>query len=192
MKLIHFIRGIGRHSPNMREVCLFPPLHFSRVYIYITLATRNKFNNIITKEYNNLMKDIPKEDMSVRREKLKHVYEWRESSSVIPSNKLAKSIAAKLENMKVQFLGLVSNSQMVYSTIYFSQAEAWCNLEEIQIIGVLMYVGKDPAGHQLSGIFGRSDIVRKFINNHGIDVCDLMDKYTSIFKYVFASICCNP
>ena len=65
------------------------------------------------------MKDIPKEDMSVRREKLKHVYEWSESSLVIPSNKLAKSIAAKLENAKVQFLGLVSNSQMVYSTIYF-------------------------------------------------------------------------
>ena len=71
------------------------------------------------KEYNNLMKDIPKEDISVRREKLKHIYQWSESSLVIPSNKSAKSIATKLENAKVQFSGLVSNSQMVYSTIYF-------------------------------------------------------------------------
>ena len=111
---------------------------------------------------------------------------------MIPSNKLAKSIAAKLENVKVQFSGLVSNSQMVYSTIYFSQAEAWCNLEEINNVSILMYVGEDPAGHQLSGIFGGSDIVRKFINDHSIDVHALMDKYTSIFKYVFTSICCNP
>ena len=119
MKLIYLVHGIGRHSPNLREVCLSPPLHFSRVNIYFTPATRNEFNNIIMKEYNDLMKDIPKEGMSARREKLKHVYEWSESSSVIPSNKSAKSIAAKLENVKVQFSGLVSNSQMVYSTIYF-------------------------------------------------------------------------
>ena len=47
-----------------------------------------------------------------------------------------------------------------------------------------MYVGDDPAGCQLSGIFGGSDMVRKFINDRGIDVRALMDKYTSIFKYV--------
>ena len=54
-----------------------------------------------------------------------------------------------------------------------------------------MYVGEDPAGCQLSGIFGGSDMIRKFINDRGIDVRGLMDKYTSIFKYVFASIHCN-
>ncbi|KIM64380.1 hypothetical protein SCLCIDRAFT_23409 [Scleroderma citrinum Foug A] len=112
-------------------------------------ATRNEFNNIITKEYNDLMKDVPKDDMTARRDKLKH------------------SIAAKLENVKVQFSGL---------------AEAWCNLEEIEIVGVLMYVGEDPAGRQLSGIFGGSDMIRKFINDCGIDVHGLMDKYTSIFQ----------
>ena len=45
-----------------------------------------------------------------------------------------------------------------------------------------MYVGEDPAGRQLSGIFGGSDAVRKFINDRDIDVHALMDKYTSIFK----------
>ncbi|KIM51871.1 hypothetical protein SCLCIDRAFT_33094 [Scleroderma citrinum Foug A] len=132
-------------------------------------ATRNEFNNIITKEYNDLMKDVPKDNMTVRRDKLKHIYKWSKASSVIPSNKLVKSIAAKLENAKVQFSGL---------------AEAWCNLEEIEIVGVLMYVREDPAGRQLSGIFGRSDMIRKFINDHGIDVHSLMDKYTSIFKEI--------
>ena len=63
------------------------------------------------------MKDIPKDDMAARREKLKHVYEWSKATSVIPSNKSAKSIAAKLENAKVQFSGLVSDPQMTRTFI---------------------------------------------------------------------------
>ena len=43
-----------------------------------------------------------------------------------------------------------------------------------------MYVGEDPAGCQLSGIFGGSDMIRKFINNRGIDVRALMDKYRKV------------
>ena len=72
------------------------------------------------KEYNNLMKDIPKDDMTVRRDKLKHIYEWSKAFSVIPSNKSVKSIAAKLENAKVQFSGLVSNLQMTNAFIHLS------------------------------------------------------------------------
>ena len=64
------------------------------------------------------MKDVPKDDMTVRRDKLKHIYEWSEASSVIPSNKSVKSIAAKLENAKVQFSGLVSNLQMTNAFIH--------------------------------------------------------------------------
>ncbi|KIM56831.1 hypothetical protein SCLCIDRAFT_29259 [Scleroderma citrinum Foug A] len=130
-------------------------------------ASRNEFNNTITKEYNELMKDIPKDDVAARREKLKCVYEWQETSTVVPSNKSVKSIVTRLENVKVQFSDL---------------AESWSNLEEIEIVGILMYVGEDPARHQLSGIFGGSDMVRQFINECAIDLCALMDKYTAIFK----------
>ena len=72
-------------------------------------ASRNEFNDTITKEYNELMKDIPKDDMAARRKKLKCVYEWQETSTVVPSNKSVKSIATRLENVKVQFSGLVSS-----------------------------------------------------------------------------------
>ena len=54
-----------------------------------------------------------------------------------------------------------------------------------------MYVREDPAGHQLSGIFAGSDMVRKFINDHAIDIHTLMDKYMSIFKYVSSPVYCN-
>ncbi|KAI6009907.1 hypothetical protein BKA83DRAFT_4133139 [Pisolithus microcarpus] len=120
---------------------------------------RDAINSLITREYNSLMQDVPKEDLSTRQEKLQVVYKWSESSSA--------SIAARVENAKMQFSGL---------------AEAWSNLEDIKIIGMVMYVGQDPAGHQMSGIFGGSEVIRNFINENGIDVWALLDKYTAIFK----------
>ncbi|KIK24159.1 hypothetical protein PISMIDRAFT_10423 [Pisolithus microcarpus 441] len=78
-----------------------------------------------------------------------------------------KSIAARVENAKTQFSGL---------------AEAWSNLEDIEIIGTVMYIRQDPAGCQMSGIFGGSEVIRNFINENGIDVWALLDKYTVIFK----------
>ncbi|KAI5988463.1 hypothetical protein F5J12DRAFT_786859 [Pisolithus orientalis] len=110
---------------------------------------------------------IPKDDFAARREKLKAVYEWSESSSAILTNQSVKSIAARVDSAKTQFSGL---------------AEAWSNLEDIEIVGVVMYVGQDPAGHQTSSIFGGSETIRNFIKENGIDVQSLMDKYTMIFK----------
>ncbi|KAI6145460.1 hypothetical protein BKA82DRAFT_21328 [Pisolithus tinctorius] len=118
-------------------------------------------------EYNQLMKDIPKDNTTARKEKLKAVYEWNKSSSAVPTNKSVKSIAVRVHNAKTQFSGL---------------AEAWSTLEDIEIAGVVMYVGQDPAGRQTSGIFGGSNIIQKYINEHAIDVRGLMDKYTAIFK----------
>ncbi|KAI6017927.1 hypothetical protein EDC04DRAFT_2607925 [Pisolithus marmoratus] len=80
-------------------------------------------NNIIMQEYNSLIKDILQDDTVVRREKLKHVYKWSENSSVTPANKSVKSITTRVQNTKTQFSRL---------------AEAWSNLEEIEIIGVVM------------------------------------------------------
>ncbi|KIK11940.1 hypothetical protein PISMIDRAFT_19116 [Pisolithus microcarpus 441] len=130
-------------------------------------AKRDEINDIITKEYKSLIQDVLKDDTAARREKLKHVYEWSENSSAVPTSKPVKSIAARVQNAKTQFSGL---------------AEAWSNLEEIEIAGVVIYVGQDPAGHQTSGIFGGSDMVRNFINQHAVNVRAQMDKYTSVFK----------
>ncbi|KAI6099220.1 hypothetical protein EDD16DRAFT_1707885 [Pisolithus croceorrhizus] len=112
-------------------------------------AKRDTINDIITKEYKSLIQDIPMDDTAARREKLKHVYKWSKNSSAVPTSKSVKSIAARVQNAKTQFSGL---------------AEAWSNLKETEIAGVVMYVGQDPAGHQTSSIFGGSDM------------------YTSIFK----------
>ncbi|KAI6096863.1 hypothetical protein F5141DRAFT_1220442 [Pisolithus sp. B1] len=132
-------------------------------------AKRDAINDIIMKEYNSLIKDIPKDDTAVRRDKLKFIYKWSENSSAVPTNKSVKSITARVQNVKMQFSGL---------------AKAWSNLEEMEIVGVVMYVGQDPAGCQTSSIFGGSDMVRNFINQCTVNAHALMDKYTSIFKYL--------
>ncbi|KAI6024399.1 hypothetical protein EDC04DRAFT_2606487 [Pisolithus marmoratus] len=102
-------------------------------------AKRDAINNIIMQEYNSLIKDIPKDDTAVRREKLKHVYEWSENSSIAPTNKSVKSIATRVQNAKTQFSGL---------------AEAWSNLEEIEIVGVVMCL-RDGSSSE-AGLLGRS------------------------------------
>ncbi|KAI6150898.1 hypothetical protein BKA82DRAFT_4013523 [Pisolithus tinctorius] len=59
-------------------------------------------------EYNQIMKDIPKDNTTARKEKLKAVYKWSESCSAVPTNKSVKSIAVRVHNAKMQFSGLVS------------------------------------------------------------------------------------
>ncbi|KAI6141470.1 hypothetical protein BKA82DRAFT_19927 [Pisolithus tinctorius] len=113
-------------------------------WYWATQPKPDGINNIIMAEYNQLMKDIPKDDTVARKEKLKAIYEWSESSSAVPTNKSVKSIAVRVHNVKTQFSGL---------------AEAWLTLEDIEIAGVVMYVGQAPAGRQTSGIFGGSDII---------------------------------
>ncbi|KAI5985681.1 hypothetical protein F5J12DRAFT_787350 [Pisolithus orientalis] len=102
-------------------------------------ADRNTVNNIIMAEYNQLMKDIPKDDTAARKEKLKAVYEWSESSSAVPANKSVKSIAVRVHNAKMQFSGL---------------AEAWLTLEDIEIAGVVMCL-RDGNGTE-AGLLGMS------------------------------------
>ncbi|KAF8834075.1 hypothetical protein BDN67DRAFT_985587 [Paxillus ammoniavirescens] len=131
-------------------------------------ASRDDFNEIITNEYCLLMQDIPKDNLAARRDKMKEIYEWTENNTATAStNQTVKLVASRVDSAKTQFLGL---------------AEAWSKLEDIEIVGVVMYVGHDPAGRQTSGVFGGSNVVRQFINNNSIDVCKHMDQYTAIFK----------
>ncbi|KAI6010013.1 hypothetical protein EDC04DRAFT_2610419 [Pisolithus marmoratus] len=74
-----------------------------------------------------------------RREKLKHIYEWSENSSIAPANKSVKSIATRVQNTKTQFSGL---------------AEAWSNLKEIEIIGMVMWL-RDGSSSE-AGLLSRS------------------------------------
>ncbi|KIJ12704.1 hypothetical protein PAXINDRAFT_14465 [Paxillus involutus ATCC 200175] len=107
-------------------------------------TSRDKFNEIITNKYHLLMQDIPKDDLAARRDKMKDIYEWTENDTTTAStNRTVKLVASRVDFAKTQFLGL---------------AEAWSNLEDIEIVGVVMYVGHDPAGRPTSRVFGGSNV----------------------------------
>jgi hypothetical protein len=50
------------------------------------------------------------------------------------------------------------------------QAESWSNLEDIEVVGAVMYMGNDPAGAQTSGIFGGSDNVKGYIDDNHVNI----------------------
>ncbi|KAF9233088.1 hypothetical protein BU15DRAFT_66895 [Melanogaster broomeanus] len=85
---------------------------------------RNEFNDVITSEYHLLMQGIPKDDIAARRDKMKDIYKWSETNATTAStNRTVKSVASRVDSAKTQFSGL---------------AEAWCNLEDIEIVGAVI------------------------------------------------------
>ncbi|OAX33606.1 hypothetical protein K503DRAFT_804238 [Rhizopogon vinicolor AM-OR11-026] len=64
-----------------------------------------------------------------------------------------------------------------------SMAESWSNLEDIEVVGAVMYVGNDPASAQTSGVFGGSENIRGYINDNHVNLRQMLSKYTMVFHY---------
>lgn len=67
------------------------------------------------------------------------------------------------------------------------QCQSIENLDEITVIGALLYRGADPAGKQLSGLFTGSPVFRKLIDANDVDVRKLLDRLMVALKYVYQS-----
>ncbi|KAI6132339.1 hypothetical protein EV401DRAFT_1883759 [Pisolithus croceorrhizus] len=96
-------------QPKPAGSMAFLSYHFSD--LLSISVNRDTLNNLITKEYNALMQDIPKDDPAVRREKLQAVYDPPLPESTV---------------------------QRCNSLDWYIVAEAWSNLEDIKIVGVVM------------------------------------------------------
>ncbi|KAI5997846.1 hypothetical protein F5J12DRAFT_785061 [Pisolithus orientalis] len=145
------------------------------LWYWATQPKPDGVNNIITVEYNQLMKDIPKDDTAARKEKLKAVYECSKSSSAVPTNKSVKSIAVRVHNAKMQFSRLYINDCAIdvwglmnkYTAIF--KGECFCQFS--CGIGVALLNEGDAKRLQLLGIWiydkGEVDNV-----THGVKVGD--------------------
>ena len=56
------------------------------------------------------------------------------------------------------------------------QAQGIENLDDITVLGVILYRGLDPAAKQLSGFFTGSDIFHQLIEDNAVDMHQLLDK----------------
>lgn len=53
------------------------------------------------------------------------------------------------------------------------------------MVGAVVYTGRDPAGQQLSAVFGGSKLVHKYIESNMVSVKGALDDLTTSFKYEF-------
>lgn len=61
-------------------------------------------------------------------------------------------------------------------------------MDEISIIGAILYRGLDPAGKQLSGLFTGSPVFRQLIDDNDLDVRKLLDRLMVALKYDLLAI----
>ncbi|KAG1803294.1 uncharacterized protein BJ212DRAFT_1487084 [Suillus subaureus] len=59
----------------------------------------------------------------------------------------------------------------------------WYRTHGIHISGVAIFPGHEDAGHQASGFFSGSDIMKDIINAQQLDISCILDELTTILKY---------
>jgi hypothetical protein len=68
------------------------------------------------------------------------------------------------------------------------QAEAYHNIEEIEVVGAIIYLGNDPAARQKSMLFGGSNSIKNLLANANIDIRRIIDVLTTGLKYSVACL----
>jgi hypothetical protein len=57
-------------------------------------------------------------------------------------------------------------------------------MEEIEVIGAIVYTGPDAAARQTSTFFGGSQLFHKLLDDNAVDVRKVIDRITTYFKCV--------
>jgi hypothetical protein len=70
------------------------------------------------------------------------------------------------------------------SVLLSKQAAAYHNLNEIEVVGAIIYTGTDAAARQTSTIFGGLALVQDMLSDTRTDVCKILDRITVDIKYV--------
>ncbi|KAG1807139.1 uncharacterized protein BJ212DRAFT_1303598 [Suillus subaureus] len=66
---------------------------------------------------------------------------------------------------------------------FTKSAAYWHRTHGIHIAGVSIFPGDEEAGHQASGLFASSDMVKALINSHQLNIKHWLDELTTILKY---------
>lgn len=63
-----------------------------------------------------------------------------------------------------------------------AQAASYWNMDDVLVIGAILYTGTNPGGRQASTLFGGNDVVNKMIGDHKTDVRKFLDMLTTTAK----------
>ena len=61
-------------------------------------------------------------------------------------------------------------------------------MEQIEVVGAIVYTGPDGAARQTSTIFGGSELFQKLLDDNAVDVRKVIDRITTYFKYVIRCV----
>lgn len=65
---------------------------------------------------------------------------------------------------------------------FTSLASSYHNLEDMEVIGTIIYISKDFGTRQLSTIFSGSDAIKEYIELHQVDARETSDEITTGIK----------
>ncbi|KAG1887882.1 hypothetical protein F4604DRAFT_1916759 [Suillus subluteus] len=66
---------------------------------------------------------------------------------------------------------------------FTKSAAYWHRTHGIHIASVAIFLSDEEAGHQASGLFASSDMVKALVNSHQLDIKCWLDELTTILKY---------
>ncbi|KAG1730470.1 hypothetical protein EDB19DRAFT_1832032 [Suillus lakei] len=97
-----------------------------------------------------------------------------------------RAVAGSTEDLTSQSaagLMMAVRDAFTKSKITTIKAAYWHRTHGIHIAGVAIFPGDKEAGHQASGLFTGSDMVKALINSHQLDIKHWLDELTTILKY---------
>jgi hypothetical protein len=141
---------------------------------------------MIDGKYREMFFGVLEKDHETRERLMAPYNEWLDECEEGSAGKDVKSVATRVQRCKDQMASMVCNtfnlsySELIY--VFFFQAESWSNLEDIEVVGAVMYVGNDPAGAQTSGVFGGSENVRGYIDDNHVNIRQMLSDYTTVLR----------
>ncbi|KAG1904965.1 uncharacterized protein F5891DRAFT_976545 [Suillus fuscotomentosus] len=130
--------------------------------------TQSEINKIIDISYRELFKGVAEKDVETRKQLMVPYNWWLDEHEEGGGDKDIKSVATRIQWCKDQMA---------------SMAESWSNLEDLEVVGAVMYIGDDPAGAQTSGIFGGSENVRGYIDDNHVNLRQMLSTYMMVLCY---------
>ncbi|GBE84717.1 hypothetical protein SCP_0606970 [Sparassis crispa] len=131
--------------------------------------SKSEYNKQGDVAYRQLFEGVTDDDEESRTLLLKPILQWYESSQKgdIGGSRSMKSTMVHMQNAKDQFTTL---------------AAAYRNLEDMEVIGAILYLGLDLAARQVSTLFGGSKAVKDLIDANEVDVREIIDDLTTAIK----------
>jgi hypothetical protein len=154
----------------------------SSLLILSSSASLLAFNLKITEEHDKLWvgvdKTDPKEVERITKPILDELAEMegQVGKLISPMTRMKSALA------QVQRLVRLSKHTSPAMAYYFDQAEGISRAEDIQVLGAVIYTGKDAAAKQISAVFAGSTLCREVIDSHETSIRDVVDNVTTELK----------